>query len=369
MLKLVYACLALSALALALLIGTSLKQKNYFRGTTAEMMRTLEDDAQVLAADKLGAVTQTGNGIVAGYRRGQSKPLWEFRFTRFPDVRGQSGWSQTGENAIVWCAAACPSAFVQLAGATRAQGRASTEVARSLNRDRARILKVFGPDEVLADASGELTWYFGAKSDPIGVSAPSVVEASADSRRVIVGGVGGGGAALHRLERTGDGWRSAAPELEEANLRNICISADGRRIGGVSNRTFYLGFTGREAQSVGGEVVGGRCRVSGRGLTTIVNPQVQPQDIEVNHFDFNGKRRWTRQLSRLRLISPTGSPLVVARTPNNELTVIDASTGEQLASPSRRSHIMSTTFPHVGADGSIVVADRHGRPEWITPAR
>ncbi len=364
MLKLVYACLAFTVIALVILVATAFSEKSFFRGTTSEMLRALQDPGLVLAADEHGAVTQTGNGIVAGHRRSGESAAWTMRFDRFPDTRGWRNWSSVLDNASAWCAGRCPAAFVAIGGNYSARGGASAELAAELNRDHARILAAPAPDSVFANRNNRLVHYKGGTSTDLPVTGPSVVEVDGSARRLIVGSADGTTGTLQQFERSGRSWREAAEPLRLTALGNICISRDGRGIATIARRTAIGSFGSDELRAVARPVSAGRCSFDGDGVTFVFNATSGPRHILARRHSTDGRLKWRADYGGHRLISPTGSPLIVDRSANGTLTAHDARSGAKLTlNPD------SALFPFVSSDGSILYAERSGRPVWVDTER
>lgn len=360
MLKLVYACLAFSAVALTGLVIASASQGPPFHGTTAAMARALGEDAHVLDADETGAITQTGNGVVAGFRRGETKPDWEIKFSRFPDS-GSGSWDTAPSNAAAWCAGDCPSALVQVGGRYQARGEAAAALAERLNTSGsdAYILDVVGPNSLFARIAGVLTSLRGQEAQALPVKNPSVAVASGSARRVIAGSAVGETGLISRTIQNDGKWQSAAPVLSEPNLQNMCISPDGRWVGAVSNRLLLLPFVGSATLTAGNPVAGGVCRADSQGFTFAVNPEGNRSQVSAVRFTHDGRRLWARSFGAQRLLSPSGLPVIVTRSPDNTVTAVDATTGDV------RFKRAVTGQVFVGDDGAVVTADRSGQPEWL----
>lgn len=360
MLKLVYVCLAVSAVALTALVVSSASQGPPFRGTTAAMARALQDQARILDADETGAITQTGNGIVAGFRRGETEPDWEIKFARFPDS-DRGSWDTAPGNAAAWCAGDCPGALVQIGSRYQAHGGAAPALAEKLNTSGsdAYILDILSPSGAFARIAGELTLLRGQDAQTLPVKNPSVAIASGSGRRVIAGSAVGQTGLISRTIQDGGKWKATAPTLSEPNLQNLCISPDGRWVGATSHRLLLMSFVGSTAIDAGNPISAGVCRADSTGFTFAVNPPDDPSRVSAVRFTHDGRRLWARSFGAQRLLSPSGLPVIVTRSPDNTVTVVDATTGQVRFKHSATGQVF------VGDDGAIVTADRAGQPEWM----
>jgi hypothetical protein len=378
MFKFAVICLTVSALALATLIIAAAGQRSYFRGTTPEMLEAYSTPAQVLAADADGAITQTGNGVVAGYSRGETKPSWQFKFTRFP-LELMDDFDNP-DDAQAWCAGRCPSALVLLRGHYSKRGAGTGALAETLAKSltalgsgyrlldlidarRALVGPVSGADRTSSRAS--LMLVNGSRTERLPTPSPSAAYASSNGFRVVAGSADGNTGTLTRAIRAGGRWRPVGSSIVEPNLENLCISADGRWVGAISRRIQLLPFLGGEAALAGNPLSGGVCRADSRGYTVVVNPAASPGQIGAVRMTHDGRRIWARSFGTRRLISPGPSPLIVTEStrPQRTIVAVDATTGQE-----RLRRGISTT-PKVGEDGAIVVADRTGQPIWITLRR
>jgi hypothetical protein len=370
--KLVITCLSTSAVALTALLIATAGQSSSFRGTTAEMLATYSEPARVLTADAKGAITQTGNGVVAGYLRGQNAPSWKVKFDRFPPE--QTAQELTPDDAKAWCVGRCPAALVEIRGSYSQQSAGAERLAGTLTGlgpnyrlldliDRSRAL--VAPLAGTAAAGENLRLVSGSRIEQLPARGPSVAYADERGYRVAAGSAEGKVGTLSRMTRAGGRWRSVGAAVVEPNLQNICISSDGRWTGAISRRIQLMAFLGGSPVLAGNPVSGGICRADARGFTAVVNPADRSGRLAAARYTHDGRRLWARSLGSQRLISPTGSPLIVTETTHQPLTLaaFDAVDG----SPRLRRPIQSR--PYVGEDGSIVTADRSGLPVWISLQR
>lgn len=366
MLKLVYVCLGFSAVALAALLIASSTDDATFRGTTDVMMRDLQNPATVLDADLRGAVTQTANGTVAGYLRGEDSPAWSIDFKRYA---GAGPGHLEPRDAVAKCAGTCPAAITAFEGRYRARGGASSALAAQLNAYGANLelLELLAGGRALAaqpvGAAAKLKLLSGARVEVLPATAPSVAKASSTGYRVIAGAGRAGTGVLTRSIRSGGRWVAGAPDLEEPGLQNICISADGRWVGAVSHRLLLMPFIGDAQNVAGNPVTGGICRADSAGFTFAVNPARAPGHVAAVRFTHDGRRLWARTFGSQHLLSPSGSPLIVVSDRQWNISVVDSISGKALL------HSSLPQEPFVGDDGAIVIADRAGRPNWVKVPR
>lgn len=369
MLKLVYGCLAFSAVALTVLVIATAGNRPSFRGTTHSMATALTAPATVLDADARGAITQTGNGTVAGYERGADSPAWSVDFKRFPDDTGADFDGLEPHDAAAWCSGDCPAAIVSIDGKYRAVGSAPKALADQLNAysASASLLDVLPGGKALISqplgGAGRLKLLNMGRVEVLPASAPSVAIASANGYRVIAGSARSGGGVLSRSIRTGGKWVAGTPDLTEPGLQNLCISSDGRWVGAVSNRLLLMPFIGASQVAAGNPVAGGICRADQGGFTFAVNPQDSRSHVAAVRFAHDGRRIWARSFGAQKLISPTGSPLIVTWGRDDTISVVDAVSGRALPKQALPQE------PFVGGDGSIVIASRGGFPTWVKVER
>ncbi|MFT4049833.1 MAG: hypothetical protein QM648_08345 [Solirubrobacterales bacterium] len=367
MLKLVYACLAVSFIALVVLIVSASDGGHAFRGTTKPMYDTLTSSAEILAADKNGAITQTGNGLVAGYRRGGTSAAWTFKFDPFANADEMS-WNDAVPTADSWCAGACPSAIVGFGARYSAHGGASAALANTLSAQNTGLLQplVFTSANAgfarlggVRNASSTLVQIKDSVVTTLPVEAPSVVVADKSGARIASGSPNDQGGELDRLELADGKWTSAAPSLAESGLRNICISSDGRWVGAISHRALLMAFADTNPIVAGNPAAGGICTADSGGFTVVVNPADHPNFVAAARYTHDGRRIWARTFGAQRLLSPTGSPLIVTATTDGHVTAIDSVTGKV----ELQQRFSGPAF--VTADGSIVTTGREGKPVWL----
>lgn len=367
MLKLVYACLAFSFIALVALVIAATGPNHSFRGTTKPMFDALTQGATILAADRNGAVTQTGNGRVAGYKRGAQGDEWTLKFDPF-GLTSDDPWGDDVIGASAWCAGGCPAALVLVGDRFSARGGADPALAQAFNAKGASGLQVlavtardtaFGHIGTQQNTAAPLLRFKGSLVTTLPARAPSVVMVDDDGGRLAAGSPNGAIGTLTRLERVGGKWVHATPNVDEPNLRNLCISHDGRWVGAISAQTLLMGFGDYAPLATGNPVAGGTCTADSAGFTAVVNPAARATSVAAARYTHDGRRVWARTFGSQRLLSPTGSPLIVTSTSGGDVTAIDAVSGKvemqkQLA-----------TQPFVTSDGAIITAGRDGVPVWL----
>lgn len=375
MLKLVYGCLAFSLIAGVIIFALALEQGRGFHGMTKTMGDAIVQGATILDADRNGAITQTGNGRLKGYVRDGSV-RWESKVDRFAE--GPNNPFGAGSNdASAWCNQSCPAAIVEFEGDVSAFGGADPKLAESLGEHDAK------PDDILGFAGAKTVFLrklvegfaqprliaieVGKPDAVLGVVNPSEIQPERARERVISGSATGKLGKLDQIVRSGGIWRVAGRPVSEAGLKNICVSNDDAWIGAVTTRIsrFAIGATPR--RTFGPPITTGTCTVDQQGITAIYTAVADPNRLQVARYAASGRRLWQHDFGAKRLLSPAGSPDVVAQAADGTLAAIDAITGRTIV----ERQIVGQPF--VGNDGSIVVANRQGEPEWLhvgkAPAR
>lgn len=370
MLKLVYGCLAFSVVALVIIFVSAAGDGQPFRGMTKSMADAVSQGATILAADRNGAVSQTGNGRIAGYKRGSDERVWSESFSRFEEGP-ENPYGAGSIDATASCAIECPSAIVELLGEFTAYGNASPSLAgalTSLRQGAEGLLAVPTRENAFVRASvseadaPQLLWVDGGDATGASVTNPSAVEVDAAAEHAVAGAVKGERGALSRLTRRGNKWSLAGKSLFEAGLKNACISADGDWVGSVGARIHRFAFDAASDNVLGPEVATGTCTVDAEGITVPFTTAADP-GLQVTRFSEDEKPVWSRRLGAQRLLSKGGSPYVVSQSADGNVTVLDAVTGKELLT---RAVVGA---PFVGRDGSVVIADREGQPEWLIAGR
>lgn len=364
--RLVYASLAFTAIALIALVIAGSRQQRGYHGTTNAMFDALHGGATVLAADARGAVTQTGNGRVAGYERSGSRS-WSISFDRF-EADAATGYLPIAGDAIAWCAGSCPAAVVRIGKAYHAAGGAGDRLAQafaSLQPANNDVLSVSSPSQawlrtnVMGGRRPGLLALTGARSQSVPVPGPQVVTPASGGRSVLVAAANGDVGALARFVRWNGRWRGGGGEIAERGLQNACYSPDGDWIGTVSDRIRTFRSDGTELSEARQVVSGGTCTIDGAGMTVVTNPAGSPNSLKVTRYTLRAVPLWMRYLGTQRLLSRSNARLVVAFSPRSVLTALDTRSGAVVVK--RRLGLP----PFVGADGSVVVAGRNGAPVWL----
>lgn len=367
MLKLVYGCLAFSLIAGVIIFVLAVEQGRSFRGMTKTMGDAISQGATILDADRNGAVTQTGNGRVKGYGRdGNSR--WETKVDRFAE--GPSNPFGAGSNdASAWCNETCPAAIVEFEGDFNAFGGADQELAKALEYNNAK------PEDVLGFAGAQTVFLrklvegleqprlvvsqVGKSDAVLGVINPSEIQPDRARERVVSGSAAGKIGSLNQIVRGGGVWRIDGRSISEAGLKNVCVSDDDAWVGAVTTRISRFASGATPRRSFGPPITTGTCTVDQQGITAIYTTVADPNRLQAARYSASGRRVWLHDFGAKRLLSPAGSPEVVAQAADGTVTALDAVTGR-------------TTFnravvgqPFVGNDGSIVMANRQGEPEWL----
>lgn len=375
MLKLVYGCLAFSLIAGVLIFVLAAEQGRSFGGMTKAMGDAITQGATILDADRSGAITQTGNGRLKGYVRDGSA-RWESEVDRFAE--GPSNPFGAGSiDASAWCNQSCPAAIVEFEGVFTAFGGADPGLAENLADHDAK------PDDILGFA-GATTVFLrkpiegfeqprlvaseaGKPDAVLDIINPSEIQPDRARDRVVSGSATGNIGRLNQIVRSGGIWRVAGRSISEAGLKNICVSEDDAWIGAVTTRISRFASGANPRSSFGPPITTGTCTVDQQGITAIYTSVADPNKLQAARYSANGRRLWLHDFGVKRLLSPAGSPIVAAQAAEGTVAAIDASTGRTVF---ERAVIGQ---PFVGNDGSIVIANRQGEPEWLhvgkAPAR
>lgn len=367
MLKLVYGCLAFSLISGVLIFVLAVEQGRSFRGMTKTMGDAISQGATVLDADRTGAITQTGNGRVSGFGR-DGNARWETKVDRFAE--GPSNPFGAGSNdATAWCNQQCPAALVEFEGQFNAFGGADPKLAQALEAGNAR------PEDVLGFAGGEsvflrrLTEGFadprlvvtevGKSEAVLGVINPSEIQPDRARDRVVSGSATGKVGSLNQIVRSGGVWRVVGRAVSESGLKNVCVSDDDAWVGAVTTRISRFAMGAKPRSSFGPPITTGTCTVDQQGITAIYTSVADPNRLQAARYSASGRRLWRYDFGAKRLLSPAGSPDVVAQAADGTVTALDAVSGRAVFNR------VVAGQPFVGNDGSIVTANRQGEPEWL----
>lgn len=372
MLKLVYGCLAFSVVALVVLFVSAGGRQHYFHGSTKAMNDAIVNPAAVLAADKHGAVTQTGNGRITGYIRsgdGSSsvEQSWSESFDRFAEGP-DNPYGAGSIDAHAWCGGTCPNAIVNIRGLYSVHPAKDAGLASALNDLALKpdlLLQLTTLSEAFVSVAPEgsatprLTEINGRKPTSLPVLAPSAIQ-SAHSRMVVGSAIAGTG-KITTLARESGSWRVTGGSFTESSLKNACISGDGEWVGTVSDRVSMRRFSGGPAYVVGPPVSSGTCTVSADGITALYTTVADPNILEAARWAPGGRQLWRQQIGAFKPLSQASSPTLVAFAPDGTLRVVDAVSGKRQPD----QHLAHEPF--VGTDGSVVTTKRDGTPHWLYP--
>lgn len=367
MLKLVYGCLAFSLVACVILFVAAAKKGDGFHGMTKSMGDAIGNGATVLAADREGAITQTGNGKVVGYRRSGDE-VWSTKYDRFKETPSNP-FGAGSNDATAWCMNKCPSALVSFEGEYESFGGASANLATELNYSPPKpedVLALDGKDTAFLRAVGEgsteprlFVLAPGKPFKPLGALPPSEVQPVQPKTHAVVGSAKGDVGVLGQLVLRDGTWQLTNRSTSEAGLKNVCVSDDEQWIGAVSTRVSRSRFGKAPGAPLGPVVTAGTCTVDDAGITAIYTPRANPEGVVAARYAASGRAIWVHEFGAQRLLSPAGSPILVTQAADGSVTAIDAVTGRD----AYRGKLAGAPF--VGADGSIVTANRQGEPEWI----
>ncbi|MGH2958344.1 MAG: hypothetical protein ACRDKE_01975 [Solirubrobacterales bacterium] len=367
MLKLVYGCLAFSLVAGVIIFVAAAGQDHGFRGMTKSMGDAITQDAKVLDADRYGAITQTGNGHVAGFTRDGDKK-WSVDFDRFAESPANP-YGAGAEDALAWCiddASSCPGGILRIGARYESVGGASPELAAALNskpQDQAGLLAVPQSDQafvrVTEEGSGNAVLaLLGEQATTFPITDPKVVQPRVESSSALVGSGGEKIGEVSWLKREGSTWRKARGTITEPGLQNACSSDS--EIATVSTRVRIFDSIDAEGKTIGERVSGGVCTFTYNLTVTVVfNSAASPESVQVANYKRDGTLNWKKDLGAQKLLSSSGSPYVVAQKADGTLTVYSVFDGRILMTK------QLTSVPFVGPDGSVVSAGRDGDPIWL----
>ncbi len=367
MLKLVYGCLAFSLIAGVIIFVLAVEQGRNFRGMTKTMGDAISQGATILDADKNGAVTQTGNGRVRGYGRDGSS-RWESKVDRFAE--GPSNPFGAGSNdASAWCTENCPEALVEFDRDFTAFGGADPALARALG-DRAAK-----PDDILGFAGAKTVFLrkliegfaqprlivteVGKSDAVLDVINPSEIQPERARDRVVSGSSAGKVGTLNQIVRKDGAWRVEGRSISEAGLKNVCVSENDAWVGAVTTRISRFASGAKPRSSFGPPITTGTCMVDQRGITAIYTTSAEPSKLQAARYAANGRRLWLHDFGAQRLLSPAGSPNIVTQAADGIVTALDSVSGRTIFAREVAGR------PFVGKDGSIVIANRQGDPQWL----
>lgn len=367
MLKLIYGCLAFSLIACVLLFVAAAQEGEGFHGMTKSMGDALADGATVLAATRDGAVTQTGNGKVSGFMRNGSE-VWSTKYNRFAESP-RNPYGAGANDATAWCEGDCPSTLVEFDGNFEVFGGASESLPQGLNPLRTK------PEDVLAIgqmATALIRVFAEGSSQPrlfsvapqrqpraLGAINPSGIQPVQPRFHAVVGSAKGKVGFLNQLVFSDNDWNIAGRSLREAELKNVCVSDTETWVGSVSTRIRRFEFGDAPGPAIGPVVTGGTCTVDDLGITAVFTPKSAPTAVVAARFARSGRMLWNHNFGAQRLLSDAGSSYVVAQSQDGTVTAVDSVSGRV----AYRAKVVGAPF--VGPDGSIVTANRKGKPQWL----
>ncbi len=362
----VFSAVALVGLVLGLVLSDEERAPRFTTITDA-----IENDAEILDADRHGAITLTANGRVRGFNR-SGEELWERRFDRYePNNRVLL-------DARAICVERCPQAFVRLptgysslGGIDRAQS-----LARAMTDGEMQLLTAISTSAVFVAAPTETgtalrtltatdTQRPSAPTErSIPIAGPGYVGVAAKASRAVVGSIGGdppsGAARISWLQATGDVWKSSGRSIPEIESANACISADGKLTAIASTRVRVARFGRPPSITLGSRISRGTCSIDSRGVTVAIISSDQDDEVTAVRYAFDGKQIWRRDLGNARLLSDADAAnLVVRSAASGIVTVVDGTSGKTLV----EEPLGENTF--AADDGALITADRKGRPTWV----
>jgi hypothetical protein len=380
MIKFVYVCLAFFGAGVIFLIASSRNEDTGLQGMSHAMVVAVQSGATVLDADRYGAVTQSGDGVVRGWTRG-GKQLWSRSFDRFA-AGPQNPYGAGAIDASASCVGSCPTAVVGVGGSYDGHGSAgAATLAASLSTlpqvAQSKVLATTAPASAVVSvvpgvgATPELVAVDGRihrrvpSPNPriahrfLPVTNPKIAQFDIRGDRMIVGSAPTAQSArLDSFETGGRGWVPVGTPYEAQALSNACFASGGALTATVSSYVHLFRFGAPPGVQIGPPIASGTCTIAGGGIT-VVYTAPGSGSVLVARYSARGLRIWIRNLGVRTLLSHAGSPTIAVQGNNGELTAIDAVSGKTVL---RR---VVAGQPYVARDGSILTADRKGRPAWL----
>lgn len=370
MIKFLYVCGAFTVVAAVFAIGSTISGSSANNPRYSAVTDSIDEGAQILAADKYGAITLTANGNLRGFNR-SGKQIWKRSFDRYDNP------SNVAVGATAICAAKCPSAIVKLPSGYVGVGGAdvSGSIARTLTSSDLKLITTYGDNSLFADrpeqSSSILQFLAGAgktstapTARKIDIPGVAYIGVPPGSNRAIVGSVGDNppkeAVQLRSLQRDGMTWKQVGPAIPGIASTNPCIAADGKNIGWVGDRIHFAKFGGASRKPYGPAATSGTCTIDSTGITAVLVPVEQTLGVRLIRFTLYGKELWNHKLGRVDVLSNADAKNVVVRIQAGyRVTSINAKTGRVIYETDQPEK------PYVADDGSLVQANRKGTPTWL----
>lgn len=372
MTKFVVACLTVTVVAIVGVVAMVVVSGPERPPRFTTISTAIEEGAEVLAADKYGAVTLTANGRVRGFSRNGEK-LWERKFDRYePNKRVLLGARAT-------CSLKCPAALLELPTGYEGVGGADPAgaLSRALSNDDMRVLAAAAPNELFGRAPANngstlRTVFANDINQPtaptvknVDVVGPGYVGIAADGGRGVVGTLVSDPddkpARIQAIEGKNGDWKPVGPAIPDIESANACISADGSRIAIASDRLRAGRFGSTPDQTFGPAISRGSCSIDDRGVSAVMLPRDPTGGLIAARYDFDGRELWRRELGAVRVVSDSDTKFFVVRNESTRMTsVFDVIDGRRVLDEELPANL------YAADDGSVVVADRSGTPTWVS---
>lgn len=383
MTRFIKGCIAFSLVALVVVIVLAINEDEPSFIRYAYVNESINQGAEVLAADADGAVTQTATGAVLGFEQGSADPVWKQSFEPFDNT------TNSIRSASAQCSYACPSAMVTLPDKTIGVGQMDPtgSLARALGNGDSTLVKVVDNTSIFVnDTRANTTGLFAMKSDEqspgpptslfTGLRGASYVGLAQNARAAVVGVAGsdndGDALRLRTLLREDRAWTTGNINLSLSKDANACISGEGRFAAAVDRRlrVFPLQRSNTqditvEPQTVGPRVASGTCTIDDYGSVTLLyNPIGGTDAIEAVRFSATGRQLWSFSYPQAKLLTKADSYFYAIREVNGTLRAFDIKTGRQILEDPLTGVPPSGHGLGFGRD-AIVRANRKGEPTWL----
>lgn len=372
MTKFIVACIAVTVVGIVAVAGIVVISGPERPPRFTTISSAIEEGAEVLAADKDGAVTMTANGRIRGFSRAGEK-LWERKFDRYePNKRVLL-------EARATCAVKCPAALLELPTGYEGAGGADPagSLSRALSNGDMQLLAAAAPAELFARAptnngstlrtifTTDLNQPTAPTEQNVGVAGPGYVSVAAGGGRGVVGSLvsdpAGKPARIQAIEGSAGDWNPVGPAIPDIESANACISADGSRIAIASDRLRAGEFGSKPDRTYGPALSRGSCTIDGSGLSALMLPRGAASGLIAARYDFDGRQLWRRELGAVRVISDADAKYFVVREESTSVTsVLDVVNGRKVFEAELPPNLFAAD------DGSLVTANRSGTPTWVS---
>lgn len=383
MTRFIKGCIAFSLIALVVVIVLAINEDEPSFVRYAYVNQSINQGADVLAADSNGAITQTATGAVLGFEQGSDQPTWQQSFERFDHT------TNSIRSASAQCSFACPSAMLTLPDKTIGVGQMDPtgSLARALGNGDSSLVKVIDANAMFVNGKrANTTGLFTMRSDPnapgpptsifTGLRGASYVGLAWNGQAAVVGVAGsdndGDALRLRTLVHSEDRWQVGDINLSLSKDANACISKDGHKGAAVDRRLRVFGLTAPSTRDVaaavrsfGPRVASGTCTIDDDGSVTLLfNPLDEGDAIVATRFDPSGRQLWSNTYRRAKLLTKADSLFYAIRDTTGRMRAFDIATGKLLLDNQLDGVPPSGHGLGFGRD-AIVLANRKGEPTWL----